>query len=69
MSNGNGSRFVDPSAESAVVGTIPTGLFDRIPENKLIPPKAFHDERWRMHLRRRSIPFSGESGQIIVINH
>ena len=48
MSNGNGSRFVDPTAESAVVGTIVTSLFDRIPENKLIPPKAFHDERWRI---------------------
>ena len=42
------SGFVDPSAESAVIGTIETGLFDRISESKLIPAKAFTDDRWRI---------------------
>jgi hypothetical protein len=44
MTNG----FSDPVAEAAVVGTIPTGLFDKIPESKLTPPRAFTDERWRL---------------------
>jgi hypothetical protein len=43
-----GGRFIDPIAESAVVGTIATGLFSKIPESKLIPPRTFYDERWRI---------------------
>ena len=39
-SNGNGSRFLDLTAESAVVGVIATGLFDKIPENKLDSAKG-----------------------------
>ena len=40
--------FLDPYKESAVVGTITTGLFDSIPESHLIPPKAFTDPGWRI---------------------
>ena len=40
MNNGS-HQFIDEGKESAVVGTISTGLFDRIPESKLIPVKAF----------------------------
>ena len=48
--NANG-HFTDVSAESAVIGTIEAGLFDRIPENRLIPAEAFYDERWRIIYR------------------
>lgn len=60
-------NFLDPSKESAVVGTIATGLFDRIPESHLIPPKAFTDRKCQipysaaLALREEGIPVCADS--------
>jgi hypothetical protein len=54
--------FLDPCKESAVVGTITTGLFNNIPESHLNPPKAFTDRKCQIiygaaySLRRAGIP-------------
>jgi hypothetical protein len=43
-----GKGYSDSVAENAVVGTITTGLFTRIPCEKLIPVNAFTDEKCRI---------------------
>ncbi|CEF48932.1 unnamed protein product [uncultured bacterium] len=40
--------YSDPVAENAVIGTITTGLFAKIPSEKLIPANAFTDEKCRI---------------------
>ena len=40
--------YSDPVAENAVIGTITTGLFTKIPSEKLIPANAFTDEKCRI---------------------
>ena len=61
MNNGS-HQFIDEGKESAVVGTIATGLFDRIAESKLIPAKAFTGRRCQIpygaafSLRKAGIP-------------
>ena len=61
MNNGS-HQFIDEGKESAVVGTISTGFFDRIPESKLIPVKAFTGRRCQIpygaafSLRKAGIP-------------
>jgi AAA domain len=63
----NGSReFIDEGKESAVVGTVITGHLDRVPESKLISPKAFTDRRCQIvysgmfSLRKAGIPICVE---------
>jgi hypothetical protein len=43
-----GKAYSDPQAENAVIGTITTGLFTQIPRERLIPVKAFTDEKCRI---------------------
>jgi len=67
MNNGSDRQFFDPRKESVVVGTIATGLFDRIPESHLISPKAFTDRKCQipysaaLALREEGIPVCADS--------
>jgi hypothetical protein len=60
-------KFLDPAKESAVVGVIATGLFDRIPGSKLVSPKAFTERRCQipysvaLALREAGVPVCAES--------
>jgi len=68
-------KFTNMTSESAIVGTIVTGLFDRIPENKLMPPRAFHDEKWRIiygagySLRKAGVPVCLERVNDLIERH
>jgi hypothetical protein len=59
--------FFDPGAESAVVGVIETGLFDRIHGSKLVPANAFNERKWQipysaaLALRKAGIPVCTKS--------
>jgi ABC-type sugar transport systems, ATPase components len=61
-------KFSDPGKESSVIGTIATGLFDRIPESQLVSPKVFTEHRCQipynaaLALRKAKIPVCAESG-------
>jgi hypothetical protein len=56
------SRLLDPDGESAIIGTIPTGLFDQINESKLVPCKAFTERNHAIvyeaayYLKKSGIP-------------
>jgi hypothetical protein len=60
-------KFSDPGKESSVIGTIATGLFDRIPESQLVSPKVFTEHRCQipynaaLALRKAKIPVCAES--------
>lgn len=43
-----GKAYSDSVAENAIIGTITTGLFTKIPSEKLIPANAFTDEKCRI---------------------